>query len=121
MAEQKYGMFPVNVARRIFINAGGGGDREVREFVQRSSSRGGGDAKLAITPAGGIAARTTTAVPHTFPSATCRLISETTGNYFSPDQTEIVYNSTRIAIAAGRLIQIKKIGTRYFADVDGDC
>jgi len=56
MSEQKYGMFPVNVARRIFINAGGGGDREVREFVQRSSSRGGGDAGrfiLTTTPTGG--------------------------------------------------------------------
>lgn len=82
---------------------------------------GGGDGRLAITPAGGIAARTTTSVPHTFPSANCRLIDEVTGNYYSPDQTLPVYNSTRIAVAAGRVIQIKKIGTRYFVDVDGDC
>ena len=81
----------------------------------------GGDGKLAITPAGGIAARTTTSVPHTFPSATCRLIDEVTGGYYTPDQTLVVHNSTRIAVAAGRVIQIKQIGTRYFVDVDGDC
>lgn len=82
---------------------------------------GGGDGKLAITPAGGIAARTTTSVPHTFPSANCRLLDEVTGDYYTPDQTLVVYNSTRIAVAAGRVIQIKQIGTRYFVDVDGDC
>ena len=56
MAEQKYGMFPVSVARRIFINAGGSGEREVREFNQPRTSGGRTDAGrfiLLTTPTGG--------------------------------------------------------------------
>lgn len=80
----------------------------------------GGDALMAITPTGGIAARTTTSVPHTFPMATCRVISGVTGNYLSPDVEVDVYNSTKIPIGEAQIIQLKRIDGRYFADVD-DC
>lgn len=77
-------------------------------------------ALLGITRTGGIAARTTTARPHTFPSATVDILDEVTGDFYSPNRTETVYNSTKIAIQESSVIQIKKIGTRYFVDVD-DC
>ncbi len=81
---------------------------------------GGGEGLLGITRTGGIAARTTTARPHTFPNATVDILDEVTGDFYSPNRTETVYNSTKIAIQENSVIQIKKIGTRYFVDVD-DC
>lgn len=83
---------------------------------------GGGDAILFITRTGGIAARSTTTLPHTFPSATVDLLDPSTGNLYSPNRTAEVHNSTTIAIAhvAYRPHQGKKIGNRYFVDVD-DC
>ena len=82
----------------------------------------GGDAILFTTRAGGIAARSTTTLPHTFPSATVDLLDPVTGDVYSPNQTATVYNSTNIAVAhvAYRPHQAKKIGSRYFIDVD-DC
>jgi hypothetical protein len=81
---------------------------------------GGGSAILAITPVGGIAGRATGSVPHTFPSATCDLIDASTGDYYDPNETEVIYNSTSITIDADHIIQAKMINGRYFVDVD-DC
>jgi len=75
----------------------------------------GGDAKLAVTPSGGIAAMTTDTAPYTFPSEVCDLVDEfgdLTG------ATETIYNMVMMAITGDALIQLKKIGTRYFVDVD---
>lgn len=75
----------------------------------------GGDAKLAVTPSGGIAAMTTDTAPYTFPSEVCDLVDEfgdLTGF------TETIYNMVMMGITGDSLIQLKKIGTRYFVDVD---
>jgi len=75
----------------------------------------GGDAKMAVTPSGGIAAMTTDTAPYTFPSEVCDLVDEfgdLTG------ATETIYNMVMMAITGDALIQLKKIGTRYFVDVD---
>jgi len=75
----------------------------------------GGDAKLAVTPSGGIAAMTTDTAPYTFPSEVCDLVDEfgaLTG------ATETIYNMVMMGITGDALIQLKKIGTRYFVDVD---
>jgi len=118
----KPGLFPAAVARRIYDNCGGGSEREFREFSQPKGSGGGGGAILFVTRTGGIAARSTTTLPHTFPSATVDLLDPLTGDVYSPNRTETVYNMTTIAIAhvANRPHQAKKIGARYFIDVD-DC
>lgn len=79
---------------------------------------GGGDALLAVTPEAGIAAMTTTEAPYSFPSAVCDLIDPMTGNYYSPNRTETIYSSVLVAINGDSLIQAKRIGTRYFVDVD---
>ncbi len=83
---------------------------------------GGGEAVIGITRTGGIAGRSTTSVPHTFPSATIDLLDPDTGNYYSPNREQLVYNSTSIAIAAAHIVQAKQIkgSSRYFVDVD-DC
>lgn len=75
----------------------------------------GGDAKMAVTPSGGIAAMTTDTAPYTFPSATCDLVDEF-GDLTGASQT--IYNMVMVAINGDSLIQLKKIGTRYFVDVD---
>lgn len=84
---------------------------------------GGGSGVLFTTRTGGIAARTTTAVPHTFPYATCDLIDPASGNYYSPNREADIRNSTNITIdhVAGRVHQAKLIGELYFIDVSGDC
>lgn len=81
-----------------------------------------GSGILFQTRTGGIAARTTTSRPHTFPSATVDLIDEVTGNIYSPNRTATVYNLTNIPIAhiADRPRHATLTGTRYFVDVD-DC
>jgi hypothetical protein len=83
---------------------------------------GGGEAVIGVTRTGGIAARTTTSVPHTFPSATIDLLNPDTGNFYSPNQTQVVHNSTSIAITALKIVQAKRMrdSDRYFVDVD-DC
>ena len=76
---------------------------------------GGGDAKLAVTPSGGIAAMTTDTAPYVFPFEYCDLVDEygdLTGD------AEAVYNMVMMAITGNALIQLKKIGSRYFVDVD---
>lgn len=90
--------------------------------VVLGTSSGGGDGILFVTRAGGIAARTSTTLPHTFPSATVDLLDPATGNLYSPNRTETVYNMTNIAIAhvANRPRGAVLRGTRYFIDVD-DC
>lgn len=82
----------------------------------------GGSAILAVTRAGGVAARSTTTVPHAFPSATVDLLNPDTGNFYSPNRTETVYNSTSITVLANHIIQAKRMkgSSRYFIDVD-DC
>lgn len=103
-------------------------ERMVNELLAPKSkprlivNSGGSDAILFKTRTGGIAARTTTTLPHTFPSATVDLIDPDTGDVYSPNREETVYNMTNIAIAhvANRPRQGKKIGSRYFVDVD-DC
>ncbi len=73
-----------------------------------------------MTRTGGIAGRATTSLPHTFPSATVDLVDPETGDVYSPNREEVAYNMTRITIFANSLIQLKRIGDRYFVDVD-DC
>lgn len=117
----KAALFPVDVAKRIFNATCGGAESEFREHT-RPTRKGGGSAILFKTRTGGIAARSTTTLPHTFPSATVDLIDPVTGNVYSPNREETVYNSTTVVIphVANRPHQAKKIGTRYFVDVS-DC
>jgi hypothetical protein len=84
-------------------------------WVQNST--GGGDAILAVTPVGGIAAMTDATLPIVFTSATCNKINPATGDYYSPNEPIVIYNMVNIAIPATVLIQAKKIGERYFVDV----
>jgi hypothetical protein len=72
------------------------------------------------TRSGGIAARSTSSPPHTYPSATVDLLDPV--NLYSPTRTEVVSNMTSITIdhVAGRPRQGKWIVDRYFIDVD-DC
>lgn len=86
-----------------------------RVFVNVGAS---GGTLLAVTPVGGIPARTDNTLPITFPSATCNKIDPSTGNYFSPNQTVVVYNMVNLAVNAQSLIQAKKIGDKWFVDVD---
>ena len=83
---------------------------------------GGGEAVVGVTRAGGIAARSTSAVPHTFPSATIDLLNPDTGDFYTPNRTQVVYNSTSVAIGGLHIVQAKRIkdSERYFVDVD-DC
>lgn len=118
----KAALYPVDVAKRIYNATCGGAESEFKEHTRPTGKGGGGDAILFITRTGGIAARTTTTLPHTFPSATVDLLDPVTGDVYSPNREETVYNMTTIAIAhvAYRPHQAKKHGTRYFIDVD-DC
>jgi hypothetical protein len=97
----------------------GNTDREHSDWHPLGGESGGATI-LAITTGGGIAARSTSAVPHTFPSGTVNLLDPSTGDYYSPNQTATAYNSTTITIDSGHVIQAKMIGGRYFVDVD-DC
>lgn len=90
--------------------------RKVNSWVQ--NGKGGGDAILAVTPTGGIAAMTDTTFPLAFTSATCFRVDPDTGEYFDPTEEVIIYNMVSVAIAGEVLIQAKKIGTRWFVDVD---
>jgi hypothetical protein len=81
---------------------------------------GGKDNLVGITRAGGIAARTTTTVPHTFPSATVDLIDPATKNFYTPNQTVVASNSTKVLIGASHIVQLKPWGSLYLVDVD-DC
>lgn len=112
--------FGPQTAHRLYRMSGGGDSLYPPSGVTMPSDGDGGDAKLAVTRTGGIAARTTTAVPHTFPSAVCDLLDEVTGDYYDPNQELEIFNSTKIAIGDEQVIQLKKIGLRYFVDVD-DC
>jgi len=96
----------------------GGTDREHDDWHPTGGESGW--AILAVTPVGGIAGRATSSVPHTFPSATCDLLDANTGDYYSPNQTAVIYNSTSITIDADHIIQAKMINGLYFVDVD-DC
>lgn len=83
----------------------------------------GGLGVLFTTRTGGIAARTTTSLPHSFPHATCDLIDPTTGNHYSPNRELEIYNSTSITIVhvAARVHQAKLVeGGLHFIDVS-DC
>ena len=115
------GIYSVEVAQQIYDATFGGKESEFKEH-RRPSGGKGGDAILFVTRTGGIAARTTTTLPHTFPSATVDLLDPVTGNVYSPNRTQTVYNMTNIVVAhvANRPRQAKKIGIRYFIDVD-DC
>jgi hypothetical protein len=113
MAEQKYGMFPVNVARRIFINAGGGGDREVREFVQRG---GGPGQLLARSPSGGIAARSGT----TISSAVCTVWERSGSTISATSRTITVYNLSTSAVGGTAYIIAGPTNIGYVA-VWEDC
>lgn len=117
----KPGLFPVEVAKRIYNATCGGSETEFKEHSRPNGGKRGA-AIIFITRTGGIAARTTTTLPHTFPSATVDLLDPATGDVYSPNRTAIVYNMTNIAIAhvANRPRQGKLIGNRYFVDVD-DC
>jgi len=97
-----------------------GADDIAADVMRGVIGAGGGAAIVAITKVGGIAARATSGVPHTFPSATVDLLDPVTGDYYSPNRTATVYNSTSITIDAAHVIQAKLIGSRYFVDVD-DC
>lgn len=97
--------------------------REVLDLKRRRplswvQNGGGGAAIMAVTPAGGIAARTDNTIPLTFPSATCFRLDGVTGNYASPAEEVTVYNMTNVVIAGQSLIQAKKIDGRWFVDVD---
>ncbi len=89
---------------------------------KRPTAIGGGDGVLFTTRTGGILARTTTALPHTFPSAICDLIDPATGDYYSPNREEQIFNSTAVTIVhvTARVHQAKSIQGRYFVDVS-DC
>lgn len=79
---------------------------------------GGSDAGLAVTPGGGIPARTGESAPYSWGAATCNLIDPATGNFYSPNRDEVIRNMVPVAIEGGRLIQLKSIGGIYFIDVD---
>lgn len=114
------GQWTIEPGGSLFVAAG---EDDIAADVMRGFFKGGGgDAILFATRTGGIAARSTTSYPHTFPSATVDLIDPVTGNLYSPTRTETVYNSTNIVInhVANRPHQGKRIGTRYFVDVK-DC
>lgn len=82
------------------------------------SKGGGGDALIAVTPSGGIAAMTDTTPPFAFTHATCYRVNPDSGEYIDPVEEVEIYNMVDVAIAGSVLIQAKKIGSRWFVDVD---
>ena len=84
------------------------------------SSSGGKKNLVGITRTGGIAARTTTTVPHVFPNAVVDLLDPTTLDFYSPNKTVVAYNSTKVVIAENHIVQMKPWGSMYLVDVD-DC
>jgi hypothetical protein len=78
-----------------------------------------GESIVGVTRAGGIAARSTTSAPHTFPSATIDLLDPNTGAALSPPETQVVFNVSETPVPEETVIKAIKIGDRYFA-VHGD-
>ncbi len=75
---------------------------------------------LGIAGTGGIPSRTTSTVPHTFPTGTVNLLDPESGNYYTPNRSIIVSNSTRIQVPEGDIVQWKQVGSKFWIDVD-DC
>lgn len=73
---------------------------------------------MATTTIFGIGPMTSTSLPFTFPSADCNRIDPETGDRYSPNQVVRIYNMVNQQIGASTLIQAKRIGSRYFVDVD---
>ena len=122
MAEDVWG-FDRETAERLKAIAGATVPiNSVNSTRRKRAGAIGGSGVLFTTRTGGIAARTTTALPHTFPGAMCDLIDPTTGDHYSPNREAEIFNSTSIAIAhvAARVHQAKSIEGWYFIDVD-DC
>lgn len=114
---EELGVFSLADAKQIHAKCIGGKLLEAKEHTQPRGKAGGG-AILAVTPVGGIAARTDNTLPITFPSALCYKINADTGDYDTPAEEVEVCNMTNVPISAQSLIQAKKIGNRWFVDVD---
>ncbi|QDV22911.1 hypothetical protein [Aureliella helgolandensis] len=91
-------------------------DHTPRSWIRRGNNGGG----LAMTPEGGIPARTgagSEGDPFVWGSATCENIAATDGEI--EEGTYTVYNSVDSAIGGDEVIQWKWIGSMRFADVEG--
>lgn len=77
---------------------------EQRDWSRPPSAGGGGNAKMFLTPGGGIAARSGTTVS----SATCTEYKLVSGMLTTNTDTATVYNPWPVAIAAGYYIMAQK-------------
>lgn len=118
----KPGLFPVDVAKRIYNATCGGVEQEFKEHSRPSKKGGGGGTGLAKTPSGGIPARSTITVG----VATCTIaeLYDDAGTIKirekSPTESVSIYNTTGVTISGNAWIHWKTDGSYKVIDVD-DC